>query len=98
MIASLRRASRIFALLLLVVQLGMVAHRVEHYLQPDRMETSEEACAAFAPVDDGPALPVLVTPPSDVAYAVRFWTAHDRIATKRVAALGFQAQAPPAQA
>ena len=98
MIASLRRASRILALLLLVAQLGLIAHRVEHYLLPDRMESGEEACAAFTPVDDGPALPELVTPPSAVAYAVRFWTAHERIVIGRVAALGFQAQAPPARA
>ncbi len=97
MIASLRRATRILALLLLVAQLGLIAHRLEHYLLPDQMESGEAACAAFTPTDDGPTLPVLVAPPVEVAYAVRFWTARERITPVRVAALGFQAQAPPAQ-
>ncbi len=96
MIAPLRRATRIVALLLMVAQLGLIAHRVEHYLLPDRMDSGEEACAAFTPVDDGPALPAVVAPPVRVAYAVRFWIARERFAPARAAALGFSAQAPPA--
>jgi hypothetical protein len=95
MFAILRHHSRFLALLLLVLQLGIVAHRIEHYLEPEHMECGEDACTAFAPMDDPPALPIVVTAPTRVAFFVRFWTANDTIVVQPSDRLGFRAQAPP---
>jgi hypothetical protein len=92
----LRLSSRPIALLLLVLQLGLIAHRVEHYLVPEHMESGEGDCAAFAPVTDPPALPASVTPPIRVGYFVRFWTASEAIVEQPGDRLGFWAHAPPA--
>jgi len=96
MFAFLRHHSRFLALLLLVLQLGIVAHRLEHYLAPDHMESSAEGCDSFAPITDPPALPPLVQPPSQVAFYVHFWTVRDIAADQLAERLGFRAQAPPA--
>jgi hypothetical protein len=93
---NLRPNLRIVALLLLVLQLGLIAHRIEHYVLPDHVESGEDECAAFAPVTDPPALPVAVTPPTRIAYFVRFWTARDTIIERPSDRLGFRAHAPPA--
>ena len=93
---ALRRWARFLALLLLAVQLGSVAHRLEHYLLAEQMECGEDGCTAFAPVTDPPALPQLVRPPSPVVFFVHFWTARQPILAQSVERLGFRAQAPPA--
>lgn len=95
MIESLRRVSRIIAFLLLVAQLGFIAHRIEHYILPEAMECGEDSCSAFAPVADPPVLPPLVTPPLRVAYTVRFWTVHATDPVERHREIGFRAHAPP---
>lgn len=92
---DLRLNSRIIALLLLILQLSLIAHRLEHYVLPEHMESGEDECAAFAPVTDPPALPVVVTPPIQVAYFVRFWTASETIIEQPGDRLGFRAHAPP---
>jgi hypothetical protein len=92
----LRRVSRITAFLLLVAQLGFIAHRIEHYLVPEAMECGEDSCASFAPVADPPALPPLVAPPLRIAYTTRFWTVRATDPVERYRALGFRAHAPPA--
>ena len=89
------RAFRLLALLMVIAQLGIVAHRIEHYLVPDHMESGEDECSAFAPVTDPPALPVIVTPPNTIVYFVRFWTARETIVPQVAERLGFRAQAPP---
>jgi hypothetical protein len=91
----LRLSSRLIALLLLVLQLGLIAHRIEHYLIPNDMESGEDECAAFGPVTDPPALPLVVTPPIHVAYFVRFWIASEAIDEQPRDRLGFRAHAPP---
>ena len=95
MLAFLRHHSRLAALLLLVLQLGIVAHRIEHYLEPEHMECGEDACAAFTPITDPPALPIVVTSPTQVAFSVRFWTASDSIVAPPSEFLGFRSHAPP---
>ena len=94
--ADFRRYSRFAALLLLVLQLGLIAHRIEHYFIPEHMESGESECAAFAPVTDPPALPVVIRPSNQIAYYVRFWTAREVIEEQLSERLGFQAHAPPA--
>jgi len=91
----LQRASRLIACLLLLAQVGLIAHRVEHYVLPDRMETGEDSCIAFLPTTDGPPALDIVTPPVPVAYAVRFWTVREAALVQPGARLGFRAQAPP---
>ncbi len=95
MFAFLRQYSRLAALLLLVLQLGIVAHRIEHYLEPEHMECGEDACASFTPVTDPPALPIVFTAPTQVAFSVRFWTASDAIVAPPSEFLGFRSHAPP---
>ena len=95
MFAFLRHRSSLVALLLLVLQLGIVAHRIEHYLEPEHMECGEDACAALTPVPDPPALPIVIKVPTQVAFAVRFWTASDAIVARPSDLLGFRSQAPP---
>lgn len=97
LLPALRSLPRILVLLLLVSQLGAVAHRIEHYLLADQMECGENACALFAPVTDPPALPQLVHPPQPVVFFVRFWTARETITEQPGDRLGFRAQAPPAR-
>ena len=87
---------RAVALLLLVAQLGMVAHRVEHYLAPEHMECGTDACDAFAPTP-GPAAPVPFLPPLFfVVFFLKFWTLDDSVRKQPSHRLGFRAQAPPA--
>lgn len=86
---------RLIALLLLVLQLGVVAHRVEHYLVPGHMESGEDSCASFAPVTDPPVLPALVQPPTRLAYFVQFWAVHRATEDQLGERLGFRSQAPP---
>ncbi len=83
------------ALVLLVLQLGLIAHRVEHYLAPAAMECGEDECAAFAPSADAPDLQVLIFPLSLVVFFVRFWTARSHSLTVVGERLGFRAHAPP---
>ncbi len=92
---ALRRWARFLALLLLAIQLGSVAHRVEHYLLAEQMECGEDGCTAFAPVTDPPVLPPLVQPPTAVVFFVHFWAARGSIAERPGERLGFRAQAPP---
>lgn len=92
---SIRSNMRLIALLLLILQLGVVAHRMEHYLLPDHVETGEDSCAAFSPVTDPPATPVLLSEPTPVSYAVRFWTVSEAAIVRLDDRIGFRAQAPP---
>ena len=96
MLGFLRHRSSIAALLLLILQLGLVVHRLEHYIEPEHMECGDDACAAFTPVTDPPALPALVAVPTRVAFPVRYWIAIETIVVQPRGRLGFQAQAPPA--
>jgi hypothetical protein len=86
---------RFAALVLLVAQLGIVAHRIEHYIAPEHMECGEDACDAFAP---GPpaAEPILFVPPVFlVVFFLQFWTVRAASPGSAVGRLGFRAHAPP---
>lgn len=86
---------RAVAFLLLIVQLGMVAHRIEHYLAPEHMECGEDSCDAFAPTP-GPAAPVPFLPPLVfVVFFLKFWTLCDSVREQPGTRLGFRAHAPP---
>jgi hypothetical protein len=86
---------RAVAFLLLIVQLGMVAHRIEHYLAPEHMECGEDSCDAFAPTP-GPAAPMPFLPPVlFVIFFLRFWTLRDSVTEQPRVRLGFRAHAPP---
>jgi hypothetical protein len=86
---------RAVAFLLLIVQLGMVAHRIEHYLAPEHMECGEDSCDAFAPTP-GPAAPVPFLPPLVfVVFYLTFWTLRDSVREQPGTRLGFRAHAPP---
>jgi hypothetical protein len=86
---------RFAALLLLIAQLGVVAHRIEHYIAPEHMECGEDACAAFAPTP-GSAEPILFLPPlSLVVFVLSFWSVRASVARPAGARLGFRAHAPP---
>ena len=93
--AFLRSNTRWLAFLLLMLQLGIVAHRIEHYLLPDHVETGEASCDAFSPITDPPALPVVAGPPVRVSFTVRFWTLREAVVARLDDRLGFRAQAPP---
>ncbi len=95
MLAFLRHRSSLAALLLLLLQLGLVAHRIEHYIEPAHMECGEDGCAAFMPATDPPALPPTIAPPLRVAFVVTFWTAGETLLVLPRGRLGFQAHAPP---
>ena len=86
---------RAVAFLLLIVQLGMVAHRIEHYLAPEHMECGEDSCDSFAPTP-GPAAPVPFLPPLVfVVFFLKFWTLRDSVREQPGNRLGFRAHAPP---
>lgn len=83
------------ALLLLVVQLGVIAHRIEHYFVPEQMECGEDSCTAFAPAT-GAAAPLVYLPPVLlVVFFLRFWTVSEAIVLQPSDRLGFKAHAPP---
>ncbi len=86
---------RVFATLLLIAQLGLVAHQIEHYLAPDHMECGEDSCTAFAPTTGAAALPVVVAPIFLVVFFVRFWTVNQASIHAPSDRLGFRAHAPP---
>ena len=88
-------AIRLFALLLLVAQLGMVAHRIEHYIAPDHMECGEDACIAFAPTTGAADLPVVLQPVFAVIFFLRFWAVREIAERKLTDRIGFRALAPP---
>jgi hypothetical protein len=86
---------RAVAFLVLITQLGMVAHRVEHYLAPEQMECGTDACDAFAPTP-GPATPLPFLPPLFlVVFFLKFWTLRDSVTEQPGNRLGFRAHAPP---
>jgi hypothetical protein len=86
---------RVVAFLLLIAQLGMVAHRIEHYLAPEHMECGEDSCDSFSPTP-GPAAPVPFLPPLVfVAFFLKFWTLRDSVREQPANRLGFRAHAPP---
>jgi hypothetical protein len=91
----LQRVSRLFACLLLIAQIGLIAHRIEHYILPDQMESGEDSCAAFLPAIDAPPALDIVTPPVPVVYSVRFWTVSEAAPAEPGHRLGFRAHAPP---
>jgi hypothetical protein len=86
---------KFFAALLLIAQLGMVAHRIEHYIAPEHMESGEDECSAFMPVTGAVDLPLFVPPLFLVVFFVRFWTVRDSIVWQPAERLGFRAHAPP---
>jgi hypothetical protein len=94
-LAAIRRHGRSIGLLLFVLQLSLIAHRLEHYLLPDAVESSEASCDAFAPVTDPPALPVVECEPTQVFYTIRFWPVREATAERHEDGFGFRAQAPP---
>ena len=86
---------RFAALVLLIAQFGIVAHRIEHYIAPEHMECGEDSCDAFAP---GPpaAEPVLFVPPVFlVVFFLQFWTVRPAFVRPAAGRLGFRAHAPP---
>jgi hypothetical protein len=86
---------RAVALVLLIAQLGMVAHRIEHYLVPEHMECGEDSCDAFAPTP-GPDIPVPFLPPVFfVVFFLTFWTLRANVVEQPGSRLGFRALAPP---
>jgi hypothetical protein len=86
---------RFAALLLLVAQIGIVAHRIEHYIAPEHMECGEDACVAFAPTPDS-VEPILFVPPLLViVFFLRFWGVHTLAVRPAGGRLGFRAHAPP---
>jgi hypothetical protein len=86
---------KFFAAILLIAQLGMVAHRIEHYIAPEHMECGEDSCTAFAPTTGAAALPLFIPPLLLVVFFLRFWTVRDSIVRKPADRLGFRAHAPP---
>lgn len=86
---------RFAALLLLVAQLGIVAHRIEHYIAPEHMECGEDACDAFSPVPDA-AAPILFVPPIFlVVFFLQFCMPRAVVLRAPAGRLGFLAHAPP---
>ena len=86
---------RVVAFVLLIAQLGMVAHRIEHYIAPEHMECGEDACDAFSPVPDA-AAPILFVPPIFlVVFFLQFWMPRAVVLRAPAGRLGFQAHAPP---
>jgi hypothetical protein len=86
---------RIVAILLLVVQIGVIAHRVEHYFVPEQMECGEDSCTAFAPATGASAPLVYVPTLLLVFYVLKFWAVRETAVIKPSDRLGFRAHAPP---
>ncbi len=86
---------RVAAFVLLIAQLGMVAHRIEHYIAPEHMESGEDSCDAFAPTP-GPAAPVPFLPPLVfVLFFLSLCTFRDSVREQPGTRLGSRAHAPP---
>ncbi len=81
--------------MLLIAQLGMVAHRIEHYIAPEHMECGEDSCTAFMPTTGAAALPLFVPPLFLVVFFLKFWTLRDCAVQPPAYRLGFRAHAPP---
>ena len=90
-----RRISQLALILLLIAQVGVVVHRLEHYLAPSIVDCDENACAAFAPAADPPSISAAISPPERIIQFIRFWTAHPAYFERPTDRLGFRAQAPP---
>jgi hypothetical protein len=86
---------KLFAILVLVAQFGLVAHRIEHYLVPDQMESGEDSCDAFAPASGAVSLPAYVPPVFFVVFFLRFWAVRQTPPSRPSDRLGFRAHAPP---
>jgi len=86
---------RLVALLLLLVQFGVIAHRIEHYYIPEQMECGEDSCAAFAPSTGAAEAVVYLPPVLLVFYFLIFWTVREAAVTQPSDRLGFRAHAPP---
>ena len=93
--AGASRLWRTLAFVLVIFQLALVVHRIEHYLVPDHMESGEDACAAFTPAPDAPELPAVFVPLLLVVYVVRFWSVHHPALIQPRQRLGFRPHAPP---
>jgi hypothetical protein len=90
-----RRPHALILLLLLLAQVGLVAHRIEHYVAPQHQECGEGACTAFAPTTGAAPWVMPVAVPVRIAFFVRFWTLREASSARPPARLGFRAQAPP---
>ena len=86
---------RVFALMILIGQLGLIAHRIEHYVAPDHMECGEDACTAFMPTTGAADLPVVISPLFLVVFVLSFWTVRENAVRQHAGRLGFPAHAPP---
>jgi hypothetical protein len=86
---------RFFALVLLIAQLGIVAHRIEHYIAPEHMECGEDSCTAFLPTTGAADLVAFVPPLSLVVFFLTFWTVCESTVERLSDRLGFRAHAPP---
>jgi hypothetical protein len=86
---------RLVALLLLIVQLGVIAHRIEHYLVPEQMESGEDACAAFAPTPGAAPGLDIVAPVVLIVFFLTFWSVCNCAVSRPGDRLGFRAHAPP---
>jgi hypothetical protein len=86
---------KLFAILVLIAQFGLVAHRIEHYLVPDQMECGEDFCDAFAPGSGAVSVPVYLPPVFFIVFFLRFWALRDAARTDASDRLGFRAHAPP---
>jgi hypothetical protein len=90
----LRRQARPLLLLLLLTQLAMVAHRVEHFVAPDQVERIAD-CAAFAPTPDTSCEPpAIVRLPVHVTL-LPVWLPTASIPAGEIDQHAYRSQAPP---
>ncbi|GIL39081.1 hypothetical protein [Roseiterribacter gracilis] len=91
----MRRQARPLLLLLLLTQLAMVGHRIEHFVAPDQVESIAD-CAAFAPTPDASCEPpaVVRTPASFTLFAA--WSPTEQIRAGEINQHAYRSQAPPA--
>jgi hypothetical protein len=90
----LRQQVRPLLLLLLLAQAAMVAHRIEHFVAPDRVERIA-VCDAFAPTPDATCdAPAIVRVPVTFT-TIAAWSPAQTIRAGEIDQHAYRSQAPP---
>lgn len=91
----MRQQARPVLVLLLLTQLAMVAHRIEHFVAPDLVEAIAD-CAAFTPMPEPVSEPpVIILPPAQHATRT-VWSPVASLAAGEIDQHAYRSQAPPA--
>jgi hypothetical protein len=90
----MRRQARPLLLLLLLTQLAMVGHRIEHFVAPDQVERIAD-CAAFAPTPDADCTPPTILRVAAIFTVFAASAPTDTLLAGEIDQHAYRSQAPP---